>query len=157
MKKYLSVVLILLVSLSLFSCSGNEEKAPAETDINALAAALKNGLEFGAELEESPDEIAYMNYGLEEELCEDAIICIGGNATADELAIFKAKDEQGAAEVSEAVQYRIDYLLDGFGDYNPAEVPKIKNAYVRAAGNIIILCIGTNVEKADEIVDSFIK
>ncbi|MBQ7838339.1 MAG: DUF4358 domain-containing protein [Clostridia bacterium] len=150
MKKIWAAVLAALIMLTLFGCT----KEAKTYDANKLADALNAGLKFGETLEKSEAEVAYSIYAVDESLCTDAALYLGSGATADEVAVFNCVDETAAEKVKNAVDDRLDYLLDGYSSYGPAEVPKIESAAVITEGVSVILCICENPDAVSGIMDA---
>lgn len=149
MKKAIILILAAALTLSLFGC-GNSKNY----DANALADALNAGLEFGEPLEKSEAEVAYSIYAVDPELCTDAALYLGSGATADEIAVFSCKSKDSVEKINAAVKDRLDYLLDGYSSYGPAEVPKIEAAEVIAEGLTVIVCICENPDAVKSIIDA---
>ena len=148
MKNIIAVILTAFLMLFLFGC-GNAKIY----DVNELADSLNSNLEFGEILEKTDAEIAYSIYGVEPELCTDAALYIGSGATADEIAVFNCTDSTSVEKVTEAINNRLDYLIEGYSSYGPAEVPKIEAAKVINEGNTIIVCICENPEAVSDLIN----
>lgn len=151
MKKVFSLLVAFALIFSFAGCTDTEAKF---YEANAVAEALNANLEFGEELEKSIPDIAYSIYGIDSALCTDAAFYSGSGATADEIAVFNCVDENAVNTVNEAVNARLDYLLEGYSSYGPQEVPKIESAAVLTKGNTVIFCICNNPESAESVADS---
>lgn len=138
--------------ISLFGCS--EKK---ELDMDKLSDELLNGGAFSETLEPVELDILGYLYDVSENDYESAAVFCSSGATADELAIFKAKDAEAAKRISEAVQQRLDDQIKGFKNYIPAEVPKLEKAYKTTYGNYVLLCVSTDTEAADKIIAKYVK
>ncbi|HHU04947.1 MAG TPA: DUF4358 domain-containing protein [Clostridiales bacterium] len=152
MKRLLVAVLATLLLLALFGCS--EKK---ELDIDKLSEELLSGGVFSETLEPVElDILGYIYDVSEDDYAEAAVYCSSG-ATADELAIFKAKDADAAKRIAEAAQQRIEEQIRGFKNYVPAEVPKLEKAYQTTYGDYVLLCVSTDPETANTIIAKYIK
>lgn len=153
MKKIICLIISIISILSLCAC-GNKEEAISALNIDALTSALLSGLEFEAKPEEVDGMVALSDYAIDESLVNDARYFRVGSAVADELAVFEAVDSENTAVIEAAISDRLQYLLEGFSDYKPSEVPKIKNAYTKTIGNIVFLVICKDTSKIDDILKS---
>lgn len=145
-------MLATLLLLALFGCS--EKK---ELDIDKLSEELLSGGVFSETLEPVElDILGYIYDVSEDDYAEAAVYCSSG-ATADELAIFKAKDADAAKRIAEAAQQRIEEQIRGFKNYVPAEVPKLEKAYQTTYGDYVLLCVSTDPETANTIIAKYIK
>lgn len=152
MKRLLVAVLATLLLLALFGCS--EKK---ELDIDKLSEELLSGGVFSETLEPVElDILGYIYDVSEDDYAEAAVYCSSG-ATADELAIFKAKDADAAKRIAEAAQQRIEEQIRGFKNYVPSEVPKLEKAYQTTYGDYVLLCVSTDPETANTIIAKYIK
>jgi len=145
-------LLTLLMLISLFGCSGKKE-----LDIDKLSEELLSGGVFSEKLEPLDLDILDYLYEVSEDDYEKAAVYCSSGATADELAIFKTKDEKAAERILEAVQKRIDSQINGFKNYVPAEVPKLEKAYTNTYGSYVLLCVSTDSEAANKIIAKYIK
>lgn len=151
-KKIICLLIFALTALSLCSCGKGEAKA-AEKNIDALADALISKLEFDIIPEEIDGEVALSDYSIDESIVSEVRYFRVGSAVADEIAIFKVNNANDIPTIENAVSERIKYLKDGFSDYKPSEVPKIENAYTKAIGNVVILCICKDTAQVEQIIN----
>ena len=155
MKKKLSLLIVITVIFALCSCGKTNSTKKIE-DIDGLALKLSQELEFDDEIELSDDEFTLSKYGIDTSKINDVARYAGSGATADEIAVFKCADSDCVEEVQNAVKSRIEYLYDGYSDYDPAEVPKINSSVILINGDVIVFVICKNADKAEEIVNGFL-
>ena len=74
-------------------------------------------------------------------------------ATAEELAVFEAKDAAAAASLAEKLQARNSERLADYADYLPAEVPKLENAVIISGGRYVVLCVATDASAVKELAE----
>lgn len=63
-----------------------------------------------------------------------------GGALADEVSVWRVKDEKDAETVKEAAETRVENQKVSFKDYVPAEMPKLEKAVITVNGDTVILC-----------------
>lgn len=153
MKKIICLLISIISILTLCSC-GKKEEIASTPDVEALSNALISKLNFEATPEEIDGEVALSDYSIDESIIKDVRYFRVGSAISDEVAIFEVTDSSNTAIVESAVSERLKYLLEGFSDYKPSEVPKIEKAYTKTIGNIVFLVICKDTSTIDEILNS---
>lgn len=93
MKKVKTGALLLGLLLVLTGCGKNEAK---DVDPSVLADTLRNAITFQDELEAVDAAAMGRMYEVDEADIEAFKVYTGTGATAEEIAVFKAKDEQAA-------------------------------------------------------------
>ncbi len=53
-------------------------------------------------------------------------------ATAEEIAVFKAKDEKAADRIYQAMQKRVEEQKTAFENYQPAEMKKLQDPLIKS-------------------------
>lgn len=86
--------------------------------------------------------------------CGHALLGEGRHgATAEELAVFEAKDADAAAALVEKLQARNADRIENYADYIPAEVPKLENAVILSGGRYVVLCVATDASAVRELAE----
>ncbi len=136
-----------------------EETEPApevqEPDLPALAAQLLDCGAFSYAMEEFDPEIGRSFYGLAEDAAEEMYFYFPPGPTADELVLFKAKDEAGVRELVKAVEARIDYQRHAFESYGPEEVKKLDDSYLLFKGVYVLFLSADDPSAADELLKPY--
>lgn len=156
MKRIAASAVAILMALTLFSgCSQTGSKTiTAPTD--EVAQKLMDSLSFEYPLNQLPEDAANRLYKLEGEILEEQAVYVGtGGALADEVSVWRVKDEKDAKTVQEAAEKRVENQKASFQDYVPEEMPKLEKAVIQVDGDTIILCVSSDPEKAKEVISSF--
>ena len=156
MKRIAASAAAILMALTLFSgCSQTGSKTiTAPTD--EVAQKLMDSLSFEYPLNQLPEDAANRLYKLEGEILEEQAVYVGtGGALADEVSVWRVKDEKDAKTVQEAAEKREENQKASFQDYVPEEMPKLEKAVIQVDGDTIILCVSSDPEKAKEVISSF--
>lgn len=156
MKRIAASAAAILMALTLFSgCSQTGSKTiTAPTD--EVAQKLMDSLSFEYPLNQLPEDAANRLYKLEGEILEEQAVYVGtGGALADEVSVWRVKDEKDAKTVQEAAEKRVENQKASFQDYVPEEMPKLEKAVIQVDGDTIILCVSSDPEKAKEVISSF--
>lgn len=153
-KKVISVIVLLVMVLSLWSCSGsNYEK---DIDISALC---NEGLEAGftAEMMQLSDNKVTTFYPLldMDKMDKVEVHIESSVAAADEISVFKVKDKNDIKMVEDALTARIDALIQSVLNYNPSQVERIENAIKIVKGNYVIFVISDNNDAVQKVIDSY--
>ena len=141
MKKFSLLSFVLLLLLLLSSCG--EKKVRTDVDALSVVSAMKAVTDQSNKtVEANADYIADL-LQIDLSLCADYAVMVPDSTTnMDEFGVFKALDEEKAAELRKQVD---DYLAlrnrQWMPEYLPEEYPKIKNAESESGGIYVCYCI----------------
>ena len=153
MKRFLFAFIAISLIIMIPGCSPAGEKLP---DIDKLSQELlADGLIFTDILSPIDQNIALVIFGLSEEDVESCAVYCSTGATAEEIALFIAPDTDAAERVYAALERRVDMQILAFENYVPAEVPKLKNAILRANGRCVMYITAADIDSADKIVYNY--
>ena len=136
-----------------------ESDAPSvEYDVKMIADALLNGVSFKDSLAAVDNTMALTRlYVLDESMIEQAMFYTNSNATAEEIAVIKAKSEDYVATIQTAYETRIANQKEACKDYLPDEMPKLDSAVIYTKGNYVVLCISNDNEAAQNMLEDLFK
>jgi hypothetical protein len=149
------VTFLIIFSLAFASCS----KPPMETiamDVGACADMLLNTVSFQDILTAISDEMMATLYLIDEQDVTQSKVYVSSGATAEEIAVFEARDSDAARRIEAAVLQRVAEQQSSFRDYLPAELPKLDDPFVQVRGKYVILCLSNDNKKARTELDKFI-
>lgn len=150
MKRY--VLNIVLAMLLCSACGSDSSKA---VDTAALASSLLNDISYDEQLVQLDKEDITNYIDLEDNV--EVQMYMSSGSTAEEVAVFTAKDKEGARRQKENVQSFLDDQRDSFSSYIPQEAKRIEDAVLVAEGNYVILCVSGHSEEAQVIIDQALK
>jgi len=153
--KFVTIIALVLIALSLVSCSSGGAY-DQDIDIVALCIdALDTG--FTAEMMQLPENKITTFYPLlDMDKMEQVDVNIESSvAAADEMSVFKVKDEADLKMVEEALDARIDALIQSVLNYNPSQVDRIENAIKIVKGKYVIFVISDDNEAVQKVIDSY--
>ncbi|MBW7572759.1 DUF4358 domain-containing protein [Caproiciproducens faecalis] len=149
-------ILVILAGALLFAagCASGSSKT-----VNTEEAAKKliSSICFADQMSKIDSKTALQLYGLEESTVAKADVYESTGATAEEVAVFEAKDEASAAKVKEGAQKRIEDQRAGYTDYQPQEMKKLKSPVLVQSGKYVILCVSDDDAGAQKIIDELLK
>lgn len=148
--KRLYIILALLLLIS--GCS----KTAKDFNPESFAADMLSGAAFSDELTLAENSIGCYLYGIEEADAETAAFYFSSGATAEEMAIFKARDKEGVGRLKDAALARVEYQKTAFESYVPAEVPKLDKAVISVSGLYVVLYVAADTDAASEIADKYL-
>jgi hypothetical protein len=160
MKQCFKLFTIFLVCVLAFTaCGGAENRADASLDTRRLAEALLDGVAFVDRMEEASDSAFYALYAIDpaDETVTDFVFCTSTGATAEEVAVIEARDEESAQAVLDFARARISAQKDEFENYAPEEMAKLNDPVLVRAGRYIILCLSNDNAAAEAIIEDFIE
>ncbi len=162
MKKTILLTLLCLCLL-LTACAGNGEKetgtpsptpsAPvAERYELSLADAVRESGAFSEDLEELDMDTVAVLYGIEiNDLTEGKAYSSAG-ATAEEVAVLHFVSEDAAKAACKAMSLYVEGRAESYGDYLPAEVPKLENAVCEVKGDSVLLLVANDMDAAQSVL-----
>ena len=136
----------------------DEELDEMRRIVDAAKAAddLKSALTFQDELSEATQELRDRTYGISADDVVSGKLYLSSGATAEEIAVFEAKDDAAAERLLAAAKERVEAQKTAFEDYAPAEMTKLNNAVVERNGKIVALCIADDSSAAQKKVKELI-
>lgn len=123
-----------------------------DIDVNAVVDSLKNNIEFSAELAQDSKEVVDSYFGITEDMKVDAVM-YSISATCEQVAVFKAQDEDSAKTISENVDSYLEAQKGTFAQYDPSVVTRIDNAINEVKGNCVVLVVCDDADSAKEKVE----
>ena len=155
MKKITALITLLLL-LSLCACGGSQGSTEPDFAPADLSAKLLDGKCFTDLMSEMDNAVAFEIYGIDPAAVESASIYMGTGATAEEIAVIKAKDADSAKTVAEAMNSRVGAQIEAYKNYVPAEVPKLEEAIVKSAGSYVVYVTAADKAAAESIIGEYI-
>lgn len=153
MKKTVAAGLAAVMVLGLAGC-GNSN-SDIDIDPVALADDMKASVTFQDQLSEVELDKVLSLYGIDSGIVDSGKAYLSTNATAEEIAVIKAKTAEDVDTVKTAVQNRVASQLQSFESYNANEVPKLENPVIETAGTCVILCVCDDKGEAEAVIDSY--
>ena len=144
MKRIVSVILLLLL---LCSCAST----PLEIDVADAASLLHGGITFVDIMSDMDTAGICRIFALADAEVAYAAGYVSTGATAEEIFVIEAVEGQADA-VNKAIDAHMDYMIDGYSDYGPDEVPKLENAVRETHGNYIFLCVCDEPAQAKTVI-----
>lgn len=151
MKKKIAAMMFLIMLGTLAGCS-KEKKEDRVIDVHTMAQSLLNDITYEDQLTKVEGNMFQMIYGISQEDIEEYEAYVSTGATAEEIAVIKAKDEATAESMEEKLTERVEAQKNSFANYIPKEVEKLEEAVVYQEGVYVILSISNDDEKAEEII-----
>ncbi|NLL38739.1 MAG: DUF4358 domain-containing protein [Clostridiales bacterium] len=150
MKRILIFCAVLALILS--GCGKDTGKS---IDFQSFCADLLTGGAFTEELIPVDTELGCAHYGIDQADCKQAMFYLSSGATAEELALFEARDAEALGRIKDAVNNRLRLQTDSFESYLPSEVPKLEKAIVFTRGNYVILIVADDYDSASNVLHEY--
>jgi hypothetical protein len=144
---------VFLFLLLLFTGCG--KKALSPIDLQAFSSDMLGSGAFTEQLTAVDPDIGSSFYNIPEADFTQALFFFSSGATAEELALFEAVDEEAALRIKAAVENRIAAQKIAFESYVPAEVPKLDKAVVYTRGTTVILYVADLYDAAKAVLDQY--
>lgn len=151
MKKIISAVLAAILCMSVSACGGNSS---FDIDISSLSGELSGLPCFNNDIYKLEDSSLSYMYELADGV--SASVYASSGATADEVAVFEAPDEDTAQQQLEIAKTHIDERTAAYASYMPDEVTKLNSAIVVREGRYVIVCVCSDYDAAQAVIDTYI-
>lgn len=134
---------------------GKELPSPA---VGELADKLVQATTFEDELMEINSDVIGNLYEIDDEaIAEHKVYASSSGSTAEEIAVFKAANEESVSYVETMIQARVQDLKINFQDYVPAEMAKINSAVTLKKGLYVALIIANDPKPAEKAFNEAFK
>ena len=146
MKKIFAAALAAsMLILSLTGCGNNKE-----VDATEIAAELLNNASFAETLTEVNEQVTKKRLDLDDDEVSVCAAFKGTSAVVDEIIVIKTSDTE---DVEEKVREYVASQTKQYENYRPSEVPKLNDAVISVAGDIVIYCASEDSAKAMQIIN----
>ena len=152
MKKTVAFLLAIVCLAALLTGCGGTKKTmepPAFVD-DVLANA-----NFTDSLNQLSDDVVAQYYGVDSADYTSAIAYGGTAATAEQIAVFEAKDSAAAERILSALQTFVAEKVEAYKSYGPAAAMSLENAPVKIIGNCVVAVVCADSESALKVVDQY--
>ena len=156
MKKFLALIISLALLCALCACGGSKEAETSFEPADLSAKLLDSGC-FTDIMSEMDVSVAMDIYGADAALIDKASIYMGTGATAEEIAVLKAKDSNGAKALLDAMNTRVEAQIEAYKNYVPAEVPKLEDASVSQSGVYVVYVTSADSATSQKIIEEFMR
>ena len=154
MKQRMTILSVLLCALLLTAgCGGSKT---ISLSASSMADTLREKVAFTDQMEKADADTVYALYHLSADQVAEQSVYVSTGATAEEIAVFAAKDEAAVKQIEQAVQKRLQTQKDGFADYLPAEMDKLNQAVIVTEGRYVIFCVASDAGQVRSVVHSFL-
>ena len=150
MKRLISLVMTLALTLALAGCGGSGKTV----DVAALASDLAEKVTFEAPMKELTAE-QLGNYVTLPEGAEAAAYMSNGT-TAEEIMVIRCGDSSEASAMEAAIK---SFLADQRAEmerYLPEEVARLENAVLARKGSCVVLCVTADTQTAEGIIKEYL-
>lgn len=153
MKKIAVLLVAAMLACMMTACGGKEEVY--DFNVEDLAKALRENIEYEDELTQSRDAVFYMIYGVDESLVKSQCSYFSTNATTEEISVVECVDKDAAETVKKAFEERVESQKKTFESYAPQEVERLDDALITVMGNYVVLCVTSDLDRALYVIDNY--
>ena len=155
MKMLKKALIVLMALVMLCACGGG--KAPAQQpqpDVAELADQMLASVVLEDELMSIDTAVMGNLYEYDaDSIAQAAVYTSSTMSTPEEIAVFKAADEDSVKYVEEMVKLRLQNLEFSYADYAPLEMPKIENAKIMTKGLYTALVVCGDPAPAQDVFE----
>lgn len=159
MKSLKCVALILCAAAILLNAGCSSDPTHGKKpDPAAITAQVQKEMKFPEMLEIKADRLSKYYTMPSGSVDSFSLYLCSSAASADEIAVFKAKTNEDAAKIKTAVQARIDQKSGVFQNYGkPTEYSDIQSCVLETKGPYVLFAVTDDNTKAKSIIDGFFK
>ena len=149
-KTFTAILSVALMMTFLYGCGGKKEFEP-----QSFVDEILSGAGFTDSLNRLDDPVVPILYDIDSSDYSEALVYCGTAATAEEIAVFTAKDDSSAERLLNAARSRVDHLIESYRSYGPAAAMTLENSVVTRTGNYVVVVICSDSEGAKKICSQY--
>ena len=152
MKKTVAFLLaIVCLAALLTGCGGSKKTMEPRAFVDDVLANAN----FTDSLNQLSDDVVAQYYGVDSADYTSAIAYGGTAATAEQIAVFEAKDSAAAERILSALQTFVAEKVEAYKSYGPAAAMSLENAPVKIIGNYVVAVVCADSDSALKVVDQY--
>ena len=152
MKKTVAFLLaIVCLAALLTGCGGSKKTMEPRAFVDDVLANAN----FTDSLNQLSDDVVAQYYGVDSADYTSAIAYGGTAATAEQIAVFEAKDSAAAERILSALQTFVAEKVEAYRSYGPAAAMSLENAPVKIIGNCVVAVVCADSDSAAKVVDQY--
>ena len=152
MKKTVAFLLaIVCLAALLTGCGGSKKTMKPRAFVDDVLANAN----FTDSLNQLSDDVVAQYYGVDSADYTSAIAYGGTAATAEQIAVFEAKDSAAAERILSALQTFVAEKVEAYKSYGPAAAMSLENAPVKIIGNCVVAVVCADSDSALKVVDQY--
>ena len=152
MKKTVAFLLaIVCLAALLTGCGGSKKTMEPRAFVDDVLANAN----FTDSLNQLSDDVVAQYYGVDSADYTSAIAYGGTAATAEQIAVFEAKDSTAAERILSALQTFVAEKIEAYKSYGPAAAMSLENAPVKIIGNCVVAVVCADSDSALKVVDQY--
>ncbi len=152
MKKTVAFLLaIVCLAALLTGCGGSKKTMEPRAFVDDVLANAN----FTDSLNQLSDDVVAQYYGVDSADYTSAIAYGGTAATAEQIAVFEAKDSAAAERILSALQTFVAEKVEAYKSYGPAAAMSLENAPVKIIGNCVVAVVCADSDSALKVVDQY--
>lgn len=138
--------------LFVFAAGCAKKGGDVSVDVGKAADRLIAGIKFDDQMSAVDEKTSKRLFSLDDGDAVESKVYESTGATAEEVAVFEAKDADAAGRIRDAAQARIEDQRDAFQDYQPKEMEKLKAPVLEVKGNYVFLCVSNDNAAAEKLI-----
>ena len=152
MKKTVAFLLaIVCLAALLTGCGGSKKTMEPRAFVDDVLANAN----FTDSLNQLSDDVVAQYYGVDSADYTSAIAYGGTAATAEQIAVFEAKDSAAAERILSALQTFVAEKVEAYKSYGPAAAMSLENAPVKIIGNCVVAVVCADSDSALKVVNQY--
>jgi len=163
--KVAAVLAVLACLILAGACGASKTEAPQGDDkveafvldVAAAGERLHSELEYRDDLEALDQLIVCALLGLRDSDVDQLSSYFSSGATAEEILVFKAVDEDALKSLRSAVETRVEDQKKVYVSYAPEEIAYLDGAVIVDRDLYLIYCVSADSQKANVLVNEILR
>lgn len=157
MKKCMATLFLAFIACVPCGCAQKEKNVDVEEIKEALVSGIQ--LESPQVTDLSGNKNEAERYGLPLGKIENGFAYVNEKTSdkADEIIVIKAKEKKNVNEIERALEAEITGLANAWEGTDKSEFEKVQKHILRSKGKYVLLAIGEENKRAEEIFNGFFR
>ena len=169
MKRFVSLIFLLLLAAALFSACGEkkpenagnvEDKPVSMYDLRSAMCAADESLPamlYASSSDSDPADLFANISDVDYEKIDDFFVAYADDGKAYEIAVARAKDEADVNEIKDSFLAHVAERVNTYSYYMPDQKAKAEAAMVFTSGRYAVLIMCDNADAVKTAFDDFVK
>lgn len=147
------ISIFILITAIISGCSKTDKTILKTPEVSQIEESVMKDIDV-TDMIKLDDKKLERVYGIKPDEVEGYFVYVStSNVKADEVAVFKTKDANGADYIKTKIDERMVQLGKSFIDYLPEQYSVIEKRTIEVKGNYVFLVVSKNGEEINAVFD----
>lgn len=158
-KKFISIILAVVVAFSFSACSANQNKEISLYDLNKAMSDVADfkDMKYASYNDDNAEDVFKNISDIDYSKIKGFFInyAVDGTGNADEIACIELKNKNDKTLAIESLNAHLKRRIGLYSTYDKSQLDKLNNAIVTSYGNIVVLIVGDNATAMEKAFNEF--